>query len=168
MRKRSKFFTSYVRIHIRQCPNISSTPLRQWDFWQCLTFSWTTLRGKHCWHPIAVIGVVDTFGQWYEKQHLTDRWGKPPHLFVQCCISLIGYCLVSRCYDYFFLFLSILPLLNINQKMNLCVWNIKIWHNQPGIRGLASKNNNSSWWEKSQKVKKCQKNNKTLFEKLLL
>ena len=56
-----------------------------------------------------------------------------------------------------FPFLSILPLLNINQKMNLCVWNIKIWHNQPGIRGLASKNNNSSWWEKSQKVKKCQK-----------
>ena len=29
---------------------------------QCLPFSWTTLRGKHCRHPIAVIGVVDTFG----------------------------------------------------------------------------------------------------------
>ena len=26
-------------------------------------FSWTTQRGKHCWHPIAVMGVVDTFGQ---------------------------------------------------------------------------------------------------------
>ena len=25
-------------------------------------FSWTTLRGKHCRHPIAVMGVVDTFG----------------------------------------------------------------------------------------------------------
>ena len=29
-------------------------------FQQCLPFSWTTLRGKHCWHPIAVMGVVDT------------------------------------------------------------------------------------------------------------
>ena len=27
-------------------------------------FSWTTLRGKHCRHPIAVMGVVDTFGPW--------------------------------------------------------------------------------------------------------
>ena len=26
-------------------------------------FSWTTLTGKHCRHPIAVMGVVDTFGQ---------------------------------------------------------------------------------------------------------
>jgi hypothetical protein len=28
-----------------------------------LAFSWTKLRGKHCRHPIAVMGVVDTFGQ---------------------------------------------------------------------------------------------------------
>ena len=27
-------------------------------------FSWTTLRGKHCRHPIAIMGVVDTFGPW--------------------------------------------------------------------------------------------------------
>ena len=26
-----------------------------------LPFSWTTLRGKHCRHTIAVMGVVDTF-----------------------------------------------------------------------------------------------------------
>jgi hypothetical protein len=38
------------------CPNVSTTPLRQWSFRQCLPFSWTTLRGKHCRHPI------DTFG----------------------------------------------------------------------------------------------------------
>ena len=44
------------------CPNISTTPLRQWGFQQCLHFSSTTLRGKHCRHPIAVKGVVDTFG----------------------------------------------------------------------------------------------------------
>ena len=46
------------------CPNVSTTPLRQWGFRQCLPFSWTTLRGKHCWHSIAVMGVVDTFGQY--------------------------------------------------------------------------------------------------------
>ena len=44
------------------CPNVSTTPLRQWGFQQCSPFSWTTLRGKHCRHPIAVMGVVDTFG----------------------------------------------------------------------------------------------------------
>ena len=44
------------------CPNVSTTPLRQWGFQQCLPFSWTTLRGKHCRHPIEVMGVVDTFG----------------------------------------------------------------------------------------------------------
>jgi hypothetical protein len=41
---------------------VSTTPLRQWGFQQCLPFSWTTLRGKHCWHPIAVMEVVDTLG----------------------------------------------------------------------------------------------------------
>ena len=44
--------------------NVSTTPLRQWSFQQCLPFSWTTLRGKHCRHPIAVMGVVDTFRQY--------------------------------------------------------------------------------------------------------
>ena len=47
--------------------NVSTTPfrqLRQWGFRQCLPFSWTTLRGKHCRYPIAVMGVVDTFGPW--------------------------------------------------------------------------------------------------------
>jgi hypothetical protein len=38
-----------------QCPTVSTTPLRQWGFRQCLPFSWTTLRGKHCRHPIAVM-----------------------------------------------------------------------------------------------------------------
>ena len=42
--------------------NVSTTPLRQWGFRQCLPFSWTTLKGKHCRHPIVVMGVVDTFG----------------------------------------------------------------------------------------------------------
>ena len=48
--------------HVIYCSNVSTTPLRQWGFRQCLSFSWTTLRGKHCRHPIAVMGVVDTVG----------------------------------------------------------------------------------------------------------
>ena len=51
-------------LEVLRCPNVSTTPLRQLGFWQCLHFSWTTLRGKHCRHPIAVMGVVDTFGQY--------------------------------------------------------------------------------------------------------
>jgi hypothetical protein len=45
---------------------VYTTPLQQWGFRQCLPFSWTTLRGKHCWHPIAVMGVVDPFGPLYD------------------------------------------------------------------------------------------------------
>ena len=37
--------------------NVSTTPLPQWGFWQCVPFSWTTLRRKHWRHPIA-----DMFG----------------------------------------------------------------------------------------------------------
>ena len=44
------------------CPNVSTTPLQQCGFRQCLPFSWTTLRDKHCRHPIAVMGDVDMFG----------------------------------------------------------------------------------------------------------
>ena len=46
----------------REGPNLSTTPLRQWGFRQCLPFNWTTLRSKHCRHPTAVTGVVDTSG----------------------------------------------------------------------------------------------------------
>ena len=48
----------------REGLNVSTTPLRQWGFWQRLPFSWTTLKGKHCRHSIAVMGVVDTFEPW--------------------------------------------------------------------------------------------------------
>ena len=48
-------------------PNVSTTPLRQWGFRQCLPFSWTTLRGKHCRHLIAVMGVVDMFGLCFDS-----------------------------------------------------------------------------------------------------
>ena len=52
------------------CPNVFTTPLREWGFRQCLPFSWTTLRGKHCQHPIAIMGVVDTFGHYLVNQDL--------------------------------------------------------------------------------------------------
>ena len=56
--------TGYYNLYkLAQCSNVPTTPLRQWGFWQCLPFSWTTLRGKHCRHLIAVMGVVDAFGQ---------------------------------------------------------------------------------------------------------
>ena len=43
-------------------PECIYNPISAMGFLQCLLFSWTTLRGKHCWHPIAVTGLVDTFG----------------------------------------------------------------------------------------------------------
>jgi hypothetical protein len=56
------------KFHSNHGPNISTTPLRQWHFCQCLTFSWKTLRGKHCRLPNAVMGVVDTFGHILTKK----------------------------------------------------------------------------------------------------
>ena len=45
-----------VKLWVETCPNLSTTPLRQWGFWQCLPFSWTTLRLPAC-HAIAVMWV---------------------------------------------------------------------------------------------------------------
>ena len=44
--------------------NVSTTPLLQWSFRQCLPFSWTKFVGKHCRHPIALMGVAYTFRHW--------------------------------------------------------------------------------------------------------
>ena len=33
-------------------------PITAMGFWQCLPFSWTSIKGKNCRHPIAVMGVV--------------------------------------------------------------------------------------------------------------
>ena len=57
-------------------PNVSTTPLRQWGFRQCLPFSWITLRDKHCRHPIAVLGVVDTFGPVQLSGHFSQKQAK--------------------------------------------------------------------------------------------
>ena len=44
--------------NITYCRNIFMTPLRQWGLQQCFHFSCT----RNCRHPIAIMGVVDTFG----------------------------------------------------------------------------------------------------------
>ena len=36
-------------------------PITAMEFLAMFTFSWTTLRRKHCWHSIAIMWVVDTF-----------------------------------------------------------------------------------------------------------
>ena len=57
------FFCGFYSLFLRWCsPNVSTTPF-EWGFRQCLPFSWTKLRGRHCRHPIAVMGIVDTFGR---------------------------------------------------------------------------------------------------------
>ena len=58
----SQYFLDGLPIGSAVGTNVSTTPLRQWGFWQCLPFSCSTLRGKHYRHPIAVMGVVDMFG----------------------------------------------------------------------------------------------------------
>ena len=45
-------------VGLKPSSNVSTTPLWQWGFRQCLPFSWTTLEGKHCRHPIALMVVV--------------------------------------------------------------------------------------------------------------
>ena len=52
---------------LKKCPKqfrhlLWTAPYGNGFFWQCLPFSWKTLRGKHCRQPIAVMGVVDKFG----------------------------------------------------------------------------------------------------------
>ena len=50
--------------------------------WQCLPFSWTTLRGKHCQRPIAVMGFAHAFKQPMKieelriktKEHRRESW----------------------------------------------------------------------------------------------
>ena len=75
-------------------PNVSTTPLRQWRFRQCLPFSWTILRDKHCRHPIAVMGVVDRFGQMVgHQQRREDHKTEQDHAHSQKMISFGGkYC----------------------------------------------------------------------------
>ena len=47
----------------RSLPEGIYNPVMTLGFRKCLPVSWTTLRGKHFWHPIAVMEVVAMFGQ---------------------------------------------------------------------------------------------------------
>ena len=66
---RENWFLKERKIATETCCAKDSKPERIYNpitalcgFRQCLPFSWTTLRGKHCRHSIAIMGVVDTFG----------------------------------------------------------------------------------------------------------
>ena len=43
----------------RYSRNVFTTSLRHWGFPQCLYFSWTTLRGKHCRLVFRGLGMYD-------------------------------------------------------------------------------------------------------------
>ena len=46
-------------------------PITAMGFWPCFPFSWTTLGGKHCRHPIAIMGVVDMFGLCHVRANIS-------------------------------------------------------------------------------------------------
>ena len=48
-------------------PKLIYNRITAMGFWQYLPFTWTALKGKNCWHPIAVNGVVDTFSSCHGK-----------------------------------------------------------------------------------------------------
>ena len=68
------FWQKSIACYNKPCQNVSTTPLRQWGFQQCLPFSWITLGSKHCRHPIVVLGVVDTFGPSFERLNHLVKW----------------------------------------------------------------------------------------------
>ena len=79
-------------------PNVSTIPFWQWDFRQCLPFSWTSLRGKHCRYPFVLIRVVNTFRLcvfWY-SWWFWQRWYP---LFWRRILLLIGIWNDNDCSD---------------------------------------------------------------------
>ena len=82
------------------CPNVFTTPLCSWGFRQCLPFSWTTLRGKNCQHPIAVMGVVDTFGQW-EFSTVSADWAVFGSTDFFAIFLIANICYFWRCFSSF-------------------------------------------------------------------
>ena len=39
-------------------------PISAMGFWAMFTFQLDNPKSKHCWHPIVIMEVIDTFGQW--------------------------------------------------------------------------------------------------------
>ena len=68
--KNSKHFIVYAdNINVENISTYNTMPERIYNpitamgFSAMFTFQLDKLRGKHCRHPIAIMGVVDTFGQ---------------------------------------------------------------------------------------------------------
>ena len=62
-------FLSIVKILKENWPEPIYNPIMAMEFLAMFTFSWTTLRGKHCQHPIAVMGVVIPLGNELHFNH---------------------------------------------------------------------------------------------------
>ena len=60
-----KDFAALKQTHLMPSPTVSTTPLQQLCFWQCIPFRWTTLRVNIAGTPgpIAVMRVVDPLQQ---------------------------------------------------------------------------------------------------------
>ena len=97
----SNLVTDYIQTRRgERVPNVSTTPIRQWGFQQCLPFSWTTLRGKHCWHPIAAMGVEDRFGLGCLRLPGLKSWDKPGPLYAWLsCTGGQNHCDLAVCVD---------------------------------------------------------------------
>ena len=67
---------------MKEDSNVFTTPLRQWGFRQCLPLSWTTLRRKHCRHPIAILPRTTAFPRYrvnainFEVYSMEKNYGK--------------------------------------------------------------------------------------------
>ena len=99
------------------CPNVSTTPLREWVLWQYLSFSWTTLRSTHCRRPIAVMGIVDTF-QLY-------------HFSIDTAIWLTFYQIILVCNHHWLNSITVLFGQHYRLKLFVQLW--QILHNGPMI-----------------------------------
>ena len=70
-------------------PNVYTITSRQLVFRQYLPFSWTTLRGKHCRQPIAVMALVVSFGHNAERKKmgkiLENRLHQKKSMMKRCC-----------------------------------------------------------------------------------
>ena len=63
------------------CPNLNLLFKAQiYGVLAMFTFQLGNTKGKHCWYPIAVMGVVDTFGRRHQSGSFFD--GMWPSLFL--------------------------------------------------------------------------------------
>ena len=61
-------------LHVVQCWKAFATPITTMGRRQCLPFSWTPLRGKHCRRPIAVMGFAHAFVQCRRTAGTLTQW----------------------------------------------------------------------------------------------